>query len=70
MNRGSSKQRVRAQFAPGRCAFSKKSVPQLVFSQKKMEELVRPFSPPRYNWTLLDQEDPDALFWFADKGFI
>ena len=35
-----------------------------------MEELVRPFSPPRYNWTLLDQEDPDALFWFADKGFI
>lgn len=70
MNRGSSKQRVRAQFAPGSCAFSKRSVPQLVFSQKKMEELVRPFSPPRYNWTLLEQEDPDALFWFEDKGFI
>ena len=70
MNDGNNTHRLRAQFAPGDCVFLKKSAPQLVYSQAQVEELARPFSPPQYNWTLLDQEDPDGLFWFQDKGFI
>lgn len=62
--------KLRAHFSPDHCVFSHAAGPQMVFSQEQMEKLVEPHQAPKFDWTLLDNEDPDSLFWYKDKGFI
>lgn len=62
-------QRLRTLFVPQKCSFSSQHASQLVYSQQKMEALAAPHTAPAFNWTLLSTEDPDGLFWYADKGF-
>ena len=62
--------KLRVHFSPDKCSFSHPAEPQMVFSQEQMESLVSPYKAPPIDWHLLDGEDPDALFWYKDKGFI
>lgn len=59
--------RTRAFFGRGNCKYNTTNKDQMVFSQAHMNSLVAPFSAPKFDWTLLEKEDPDSLFWFKSK---
>ena len=37
-----------------------------VFSQRQMERLVRNYKAPAFNWHLLDDNSPNALYWYQN----
>ena len=58
--------KVRTVYNPGKCTETYRHS-KLVMSQEEFQRAADPYAAPFFNWHLLDNEDPDSLFWYADK---